>query len=198
MLPKTIVHRFTHYPPLNLAVIHINLGGATRVTAGELQILRTSWFESIEPLFKHIEQPEQVRILLSAFEGTPVAPTTAFAQSTYLPVLSPITSAGLWRFIDDIAELFPGIFAELDQTITDTSGKDPGSKRRNKWIRKRLRKDLKSCETSLTAMRDTLILKIVECEENERDQRLLVLDYILRNVLEDGRKSVKNLVKRLS
>lgn len=199
MVPKNILHKFTHYPPLKLAISQIDLNGSTVVTAGELQGFRESWFESIEPLLKHIEQPAQARLLLSSFEGTPTAPSTAYGQTAQLPALHVTTSSSLWKFVEDIAALFPSIiFAQLHQTIGDTLGNYPGCQWRNRWIRKRLMKDLRTCVTLLTAMRETVILKIVACEENERDQRLLVLDHILKNVLQDSYQSVGTLIKRLN
>lgn len=199
MPPKNILHKFTHYPPLKLAISQVDLDVPTSVTAGELQGFRKSWFEAIEPLLKHIEQPAQARKLLSTFDGTPTAPPTAYAQIAQLPALQLATSWDLWGLVEDIAALFPGIiFAQLHQTTADTLGRSPGGQRRNRWIRKRLLKDLRTCETLLTAMRESVVFTIVECEENERDQRLLVLDHILQNVLQDSYQSVKTLIKRLT
>lgn len=199
MLPKNILHKFTHYPPLKLAISQIDLDGPTVVTAGELQGFRKSWFEAIEPLLKHIEQPAQVQMLLSTFDGAPTASPTAHGQTTRLPALELTNSLNLWKFVENIAALFPTIiFAQLHQTTGDTLGNHPGCQRRNKWIRKRLLKDLRTCATTLTAMREAVILKIVECEENERDQRLLVLDYILQNIIQNAYQSVGTLIKRLT
>lgn len=199
MLPKNIQHKFTHYPALKLTTSQIDLGGATVVTAGELQAFRRAWFEAIEPLLKHIEQPGQVRMLLCIFDVATMAPVSAQGQTALLPVLQTTTGLGLWKLVEDIAALFPGIiFAQLHQTTADTSARSPGCQRRNKWIRKRLLKDLRSCECLLAAMRDSVILKIVDCEASERDQRLLVLDHILQHVLRGSYQSVRTLIKRLT
>lgn len=199
MPPKTVIHTFQHYPQLKFAVSQIELDTPTHITPGELQTFRESWFESIEPLLKHIELPERAARLLSAFGGAPVAPPTGYAQVIQLPALRSMTSVNLWKFVEDIADLFPIIiFMQLHQTITNTSGNRPEVKRRNKWIRNRLLKDLQTCETRLTAMRDGVILKIVEGEQYERDQRLLALDHILKHVLQDGAMSVKTLIGGLT
>lgn len=199
MFPKNIQHKFTHYPALKLTTSQIDLGGATVVTAGELQAFRRAWFEAIEPLLKHIEQPGQVRMLLCIFDVAPMAPVSAQGQTALLPVLQTTTGLGLWKLVEDIAALFPGIiFAQLHQTTADTSARSPGCQRRNKWIRKKLLKDLRSCEGLLAAMRESVILKIVDCEANERDQRLLVLDHILQHVLLGSYQSVHTLIKRLT
>lgn len=199
MFPKNIQHKFTHYPALKLTTSQIDLGGATVVTAGELQAFRRAWFEAIEPLLKHIEQPGQVRMLLCIFDVAPMAPVSAQGQTTLLPVLQTTTGLGLWKLVEDIAALFPGIiFAQLHQTTADTSARSPGCQRRNKWIRKKLLKDLRSCEGLLAVMRESVILKIVDCEASERDQRLLVLDHILQHVLRGSYQSVRTLIKRLT
>lgn len=200
MLPRNILHNFTHYPSLQLPTSQIDLDGPTAVTAGELQVFRRAWFDAIEPLLKHIEQPAQARVLLCVFDvGPPAAPACAFGQTALLPALQTSTGAGMWRLVEDIAALFPAVvFAQLHQTIADTSAKSPGCQRRNKWIRKRLLKDLQTCESLLAAMRDLVVLKIVDCEASERDQRLLVLDHILQNVLQDSYQSVRTLISRLT
>lgn len=199
MLPKNIQHKFTHYPALKLATNQIDLGAATVVTAGELQAFRRAWFEAIEPLLKHIEQPGQARMLLCIFDVAPMAPASAQGQTALLPALQTTTGLGLWKLVEDIAALFPGIiFAQLHQTTADTSARSPGCQRRNRWIRKKLLKDLRSCESLLAAMRESVIFKIVDCEASERDQRLLVLDHILQHVLRDSYQSVRTLIKRLT
>lgn len=199
MLPKNILHKFTHYPSLRLPISQIDLDGPTVVAPGELQLFRRAWFDAIEPLLKHIEQPAQARVLLCMFDVAPAAPASAYGQTALLPALQVNTGLGMWKLVEDIAALFPAIiFAQLHQTTADTSERSPGCQRRNRWIRKRLLKDLRACEGLLAAMRDRVILKIVDCEASERDQRLLVLDHILQNVLRDSYQSVRTLIKRLT
>lgn len=188
---KTLTHRFDHYPPCIVPVVGNNIEQPTAFTYEELTALRKSWLKCISPLFRHMENPEDVGTLLSAFSGSPES----------LPV-QPGLSANdyLWQLIRQIARLFPAlIFTQIEKTVAETQGRDSRKYKRSKWIRNTLEKDLKKCEGRLRRMRDKVRGWINTCETNEHDQRFLVLEHILGCVLQEVHgKSLRTLIRMLA
>lgn len=184
---KTLIHRFDHYPACIVPVITNIIEQPTPFT---YTTLRKSWLKCIGPLFRHMENTEDVGALLSAFSGPKLLP----AQ----PGLS--ANNYLWQLVRQIAHLFPTlIFTRIEKTIIETQDRDLRKYKRSKWIRERLEKDLEKCEGRLRRMRDEVRGWINACEGNGHDEKLLVLEHILGCVLQKVHgKALRTLIRMLA
>lgn len=187
---KTRSHQFDHYSVCIVPVVGSDIDQTAPLTYENLETLRKAWLKCIKPLFRHMENPEDVGVLLSAFDGNPKP----------LPVRPGLSASDhLWQLIDQIAHLFPTlIFTQVEKTIAMTQGRDPRMYSRSKWINKRLEKDLEKCRERLRKMRDEVRMWIGDCEENGRDEKFLVLEHILDCVLQEVHgKAVMTLIRML-
>lgn len=188
---KTLIHRFDHYPACIVPVITNIIEQPTLFTYEKLTTLRKSWLKCIGPLFRHMENPEDVGALLFAFSGSPklLPAQPGFSANNYL-----------WQLIRQIAHLFPTlVFTQIVKTIVETQGRDSRKYKRSKWIRKRLEKDLEKCERRLRRIRDEVRGWINACEGNGHDEKFLVLEHILSCVLQEVHgKALRTLIRMLA
>lgn len=141
-LEKTLTYKFDYYPP---CTITITSGDPTPLTNSDLELLRKSWFKCIQPLLKHIEKPEDISTLLTAFSTAP----SALVQSQL--------DQAAWDFIGDIAYHFPTLlFTQVEKTIIVTQGEN---EYRKKWVRKRLLKDLRKSERRIRGMHQGAVVE---------------------------------------
>lgn len=103
--------------------------------------------------------------------------------------------------ITNITTLFPELmFPQISYLISVTRDlTDEGVKRRNKWFRGKVTKDLVKARKGLEGLRDVIVHRIVGSERAERHRELLMMDWVLGNLLElRGGKSIAALEEMLA
>ncbi|KAL7271697.1 hypothetical protein RUND412_005523 [Rhizina undulata] len=178
---RVIKHAFEHYPQLSFPATDV-VSHHRPLPSAMLCLYHDTFLECIDPLLKHFEKSWQVTMILTTFSSEPASRGIE---------LDP------WKFIENMACLFPElIFVELERTIIETRGKDPGSVRRNEWVRERLKKDLKRTKQRLKEFREKIASVVGGQGELARDHRLTVMDYVLKMISEERTgRSVKSLLK---
>jgi len=181
----TSIH-FTHYPPL--IVTHDRLDPSPfPIAEAELDHYYSLTRKAFTPLLKHMTMPAHVTEILASFSP----------PDTGSPVHQHRTMALL---ITKMTTLFPElIFPQISYLISVTRElTDEGVKRRNKWLRGKVTKDLGKTRKRLEGLRDVIVHRIVGSERAERHRELLMMDWVLGNLLESrGGKSIAALEERL-
>jgi hypothetical protein len=178
---SAVAYSFTHYPTLTLSVSRTQQGVPRIVPEHELVALYSASRKSFDPLLKHLPNPLHVATLIAAFNP-------------------PSLPRNLWQLVHHLSTAFPQVlFPQLVHTIHATSNLDDENfRRRNEWMRKRLRKDLLKSKDALGRLRALVIDRIVSGEEIERDPRLLAMHHILELIIESEKGySVKGLLNKL-
>jgi len=183
----TSIH-FTHYPPL--IVTHDRLDPSPfPISEGELAYYYTLARKAFTPLLKHMTTPAHVTEILASLSAPDTgAPVHQHQYYTMTLLITKITT------------LFPElIFPQISYLINTTRElTDEGVKRRNKWLRGKVTKDLGKTRKGLEGLRDVIVHRIVGSERAERHQELLMMDWVLGNLLElRVGKSIVALEERL-